>query len=813
MSYELIGKGKGKELIHRSDNDELTNQFETTSIKFDDGGGDYDGADCITERSDLVSDIVSDLVSDLASNLVSDNDSHNISNLSNVVQCGSMFVDKDSFDSLDVEVNEHANAGLHYSNSHVFVNNCNHFPMAKVIGSTTKNYAQNTRKVPRRNKIIAGCTLALSIALTVLWFYRLVSFSLDSVLYNLSWIPLTLLCIFILLFPIHIVTSGSANIFGSTEFFFTNSKYYSCTVEPVDIEIMNNINNITENKDVTVTIQIPIYKEDFDTVIKPTLKSAMLCRKYYDCHPEHNITVNIFVNDDGLQVIDDADVQKRISFYNKYNIGYTARPRFGRAGKFKKASNMNFGLEVSRLFMKYNKQFTKKESLVLTRFNYEENNIHTLIGNDISIGDYILLLDSDTRIPINCLHNVVREFILYPTLGYTQHLVYPMVVTNTYWERFIAHFTTLIYDLAIPISVAGGDVSPLVGHCAVLRSSALWKLSVDEDGKPRKIWSENNVSEDFKLFMDLTSHGYYGRYITYTSNVETEYFEKHNFMEGISLEYIDELAKFKKYGYGTCEMLFNPFKDWCKLGPIGKPIIEYCSSNVEFTSKLGIVSYLFTYIAISLGLPLSYINYFLYGWFPEYIDTKIPPVYIAIQVSLLFSGLGTLANSLFKARILRKDAVNVLWYNLLQIPFYFLFFGSLSYHLVHMMVEFFIGRENISWGSTRKEISYFSQKDAFISTIMDFKYMYTFFTLTIIMVIILNSSAVPEKWRITDYQAMYPILTTCVAHIIGPIVLNPYIMTNNKLKKLAENRIGQKNHDIDIDIANEQNNINLFLDT
>lgn len=728
-----------------------------------------------------------------------------------------------SFDSIEsIESNfsyaanhtsQHVNT-TNYSSAHVFTNPRNYHPIVKSLNTLRHNYINKYhRKVPKRNKIIIFCTIGISVALTILWFYRLITFTLNNLLYNFLWAPLTFLSIFILLFPIHIVTSGCANIFGSTEFFFTNSKYYSCVREASDdsnissnmislstastltssaiissnINLLNPINNFT-----TVTIQIPVYKEDFDTVIKPTLKSAMLCRKYYEKFPEHNVTVNIFINDDGLQVIDDTDVQKRVKFYNYHNIGYTARPRAGRAGKFKKASNMNFGIEMSRLYMKLMENYTQRESLILVKYNYESQGIHVLAGNDISIGDFILLLDSDTRIPINCLHDVVREFKLYPQLGYTQHLTYPMIVTDTYWERFIAHFTTLIYDLAIPISVAGGDVSPLVGHCAVLRSSALWELEGDlkdnskNNSKDCKIWSENNVSEDFKLFMDLTGKGYYGRYITYTSNLETMHFQKHNFMEGISLEFIDELAKFKKYGYGTCEMLFNPFKDWFKHGLIGKPIITYCTSKVEFTSKLGIISYLFTYIAIAMGLPLSYINYFILGWFYNYVDTKVLPVYIAIQVSLLFSGFGTLANSIFKARVLRKDAINVLWYNLVQTPFYFLFFGSIPYHISHMMIKYFAAYENISWGSTKKEVSYSSRKDALIATLLEFKYMYTLFALTIIMVIILGSTIVPQNWRITQYNALTPILSTSIVHMIGPILLNPYIMTNNKLRKHAE---------------------------
>jgi hypothetical protein len=670
-----------------------------------------------------------------------------------------------------------------YSNSHVFVNYMDYFPIVESLNKLKTN--TETRKTIYRNKITMIFTLSISIFLTILWFYRLITFSLNNSIYNLIWIPITILSIFILLFPINIVTTGCANMFGSTEFFFTNSKYFSCIKEEKD----NN------KKFTKITIQIPIYIEDFDTVIKSTLKSAMLCRKYYNYYTEHDISVNIVINDDGLQVLSYDEYLTRINFYKKHKIGYIGRQKEGRKGKFKKASNMNFCLNISKLFMKLNEKFTLSESLVLIKYNHAIKNKKIEIGGDISIGDFILLLDSDTRIPFNCFNDVITEFYKCPNLGFTQHLTYPFIITNTYWEKFIAHFTTLIYDLAIPISVAGGDISPLVGHCAILRTDALWRLL----NKNNKIWSETNVSEDFKLFMDLTELGYYGRYVTYTSNLETKYFEKHNFMEGISLEYIDELAKFKKYCYGMCEILFNPINMWLKHGCIGSPIIKYCKSDIEITSKIGIIAYLFTYIAISIGLPIAYFNYFLYGWLYNYIDTNILPLYIIIQVSLLFSGFGTLANSIFKARVLRKDAINVLWYNILQTPFYMLFFGSLSYHFNHIIFKYFVGYDKITWGSTRKEITYLSRIDAFKSTIFEFRYMYIFFSLTISMIIIMHTDLIPSAFKITEINAIIPLLTTSIFHICAPILLNPFIMTNNVLKRIKDD--------------DNEHELNLFIDT
>ena len=65
-------------------------------------------------------------------------------------------------------------------------------------------------------------------------------------------------------------------------------------------------------------------------------------------------TSAIMIHDDGLQSLSKEEQEKRISFYSDHNIGWIARPAhsneadgFKRAGRFKKASNMNYGLQVS----------------------------------------------------------------------------------------------------------------------------------------------------------------------------------------------------------------------------------------------------------------------------------------------------------------------------------------------------------------------------------------------------------------------------------------------------------------------------------
>ena len=65
-------------------------------------------------------------------------------------------------------------------------------------------------------------------------------------------------------------------------------------------------------------------------------------------------TSTIFINDDGLRLLPVEDRDARIQYYANHGIGWVARPKhentadgFKRAGRFKKASNMNYGLALS----------------------------------------------------------------------------------------------------------------------------------------------------------------------------------------------------------------------------------------------------------------------------------------------------------------------------------------------------------------------------------------------------------------------------------------------------------------------------------
>ena len=86
----------------------------------------------------------------------------------------------------------------------------------------------------------------------------------------------------------------------------------------------------------------------------PSAPSIMSIKKAMQSYARQGGTSSIFVHDDGLQLIPESDRDERIRFYGDHGIGWVARPKhddseggFKRRGRFKKASNMNYGLSLS----------------------------------------------------------------------------------------------------------------------------------------------------------------------------------------------------------------------------------------------------------------------------------------------------------------------------------------------------------------------------------------------------------------------------------------------------------------------------------
>lgn len=334
------------------------------------------------------------------------------------------------------------------------------------------------------SSFFVGASICLAICLLFgVYIGKLVSESLLDGTYTRMalTIPIPLL-IMISLFFFQVIFSNLFQMVGPIGGTTTNSRYYSC-YKP-------NMRRCYAEGFVPpkITIQMPVYKEGMDSVIIPTIRSLQAAISYYE---SYGGSASIFINDDGLRAgIGEDVVQARREFYHDNHIGWVARPKhngeegFVRAGKFKKASNMNFALNLSQKVEEYIQDLvdakvisegtdmiddTEEEDLyqqALARVLSEQP--QAMAAGNIRMGEVILIVDSDTRVPVDCLLYGAAEMFLNPEVAIIQHSTGVMQVAHDYFENGITFFTNLVYS-SIRFSIGSGEVAPFVGHNAFLR--------------------------------------------------------------------------------------------------------------------------------------------------------------------------------------------------------------------------------------------------------------------------------------------------------------------------------------------------------
>lgn len=530
---------------------------------------------------------------------------------------------------------------------------------------------------------------------------------------------------------------------------------------------------------------MPIYKEGLHAVVAKTVESVKAAISTYE---QQGGTANIFVNDDGMQVISEMEAQERQDFYEEHNIGWVARPDnnpegenkdrpvFTRAGKFKKASNMNYALYVSveverRLaeiprHEKWSKIDEDNAYYKVLKEVREATNGEAWAEGNIRIGDYILLIDSDTRLPEDCILDAVSEMEQSPEVAILQYSSGVMNVTESFFEKGITFFTNLVYT-QIRYAVANGDVAPFVGHNAWLRWSAIQHIAYqDEKDKREKYWSECTVSEDFDMALRLQTDGYIVRLGAYKGG---------GYKEGVSLTVYDEVTRWEKYAYGCSELIFHPFKSWITKGPFTKLFKNFMKSSIPLTSKVTIMAYIGTYYALGSAWLFTVINYFLVGWYNGFLDHYyIDSFKVYFAIIAVFTGLGNVALAVLRYRSNEMSLLHSLLENFCWIPLFAIFLGGLSAHVSHALLAHLFS-VNMEWGSTAKEIT----KTPFFEEIPKVfkRFRWTLIGCTgMAGAMVALAKFVPPMWRIEFFTPIWPLACVVVSHALLPVVLNPNLM-------------------------------------
>ena len=554
------------------------------------------------------------------------------------------------------------------------------------------------RPVHLLNTYLVSFTLVLvTVSLGAAFRQLAIEVSVDGSYLRLALVALFPVQIFFTLFFAQVIVGCLAQIFGPIRQLTINSKFFSARPPP----------RLRSSVLPHVTVQCPVYKEGLNGVIAPTVKSIKQAMSTYELQGG---SANMFINDDGLQLISEEDRRARIEFYADHSIGWVARPKHGengflRRGKFKKASNMNFALMIScKVEEKLEaiqrtpdwSQHDEAQAYEAALKETLEQDGRAWADGNIRVGDYILLIDSDTRVPSDCLLDAVSEMELSPDVGIMQFSSGVMQVVHTYFENGITFFTNLIYS-AIRYTVSNGDVAPFVGHNAILRWSAIQQVSYEDEDGYEKFWSESHVSEDFDMSLRLQCSGYIIRLAAWAGE---------GFKEGVSLTVYDELARWEKYAYGCNELLFHPIRMWIWKGPFTPLFRRFLFSNIRFTSKITVVSYIGTYYAIGAAWIMTAVNYFLMGWFNGYLDKYyVDSWQVWFSILIVFNGLGNIALAVMRYRVGERNILYALFENFKWTFLLAIFLGGLSLHVSQALLAHMF-EIDMTWGATSKEAEF-----------------------------------------------------------------------------------------------------------
>ncbi|KAJ1022600.1 hypothetical protein NDA16_003589 [Ustilago loliicola] len=188
---------------------------------------------------------------------------------------------------------------------------------------------------------LTGLSLGLNLLFAGIFMRRIIvtAITLNNYVYLVALLAIP--------FTMMLTQSFTDNIFGCIAQILLpygnmkkNSLYYSGEKPvplPIDVELPS------------ITIQVPVYKESLEGVIAPTILDMKRAMKKYELQGGK---ANILVCEDGMQLIDEEEQQKRKEFYATQGCGWVSRPGHGRngfvrAGRFKKAFNLNFVLDFS----------------------------------------------------------------------------------------------------------------------------------------------------------------------------------------------------------------------------------------------------------------------------------------------------------------------------------------------------------------------------------------------------------------------------------------------------------------------------------
>ncbi|NLE14022.1 MAG: DUF5050 domain-containing protein [Clostridiales bacterium] len=331
-----------------------------------------------------------------------------------------------------------------------------------------------------------------------------------------------------------------------------NRKYYMNTVRK----------EVAREELLPVTVSMPVYLEA-NEVIFETMRSALAAAKSY--REFSGEAANVVVSDDGIAPLlggrctrekaeaiiyalknnisglapSERKAAERILFYRTNNIPFVVRPAEGRAGHFKKASNLNYTLKLGKAAAGVSG--ASGVSGVSNEGMTEEGGVFAggYSEGDITTHEIILLLDKDSGVKPGIIEAILPEFAADEKLAYVQCATNAGNPDENYYTNAAGRHANGLFHNIWPCKALQGFFVPLVGHNAFIRKSLLEKSG---------LWAENRVSEDYDKALCFYGMGYHGKYAQIRGL---------EFTECVSRTFTEETGRQRRYAFGLLELLFD----------------------------------------------------------------------------------------------------------------------------------------------------------------------------------------------------------------------------------------------------------------
>jgi hypothetical protein len=172
-------------------------------------------------------------------------------------------------------------------------------------GDEEMTFCDLPRKTRLYQSILIGLTAVICVTCVgVGWRYVAVEISVDKNYIRLAFLAVMPLQLWLGWFFFQTLVNGISQMFGPVNQMLTNSRSFS--------GIRSRRINTPGRQLPHVTVQCPVYKEGLEAVIDPTMVSMRAAISTYEMQGG---TANIFVNDDGLQLISQEEANARRDYY------------------------------------------------------------------------------------------------------------------------------------------------------------------------------------------------------------------------------------------------------------------------------------------------------------------------------------------------------------------------------------------------------------------------------------------------------------------------------------------------------------------